>query len=577
MSFNRYLLMLLSSLIFSITAQAKHNSSLESNTTQPKSPIQKLAKELELQINRHNSPILHTIHDKTFLKRFYRQNNYMPLWIESGDFGKKAHSLLRAIEEDITITPKSKIYEEYLFLIKYLKSQKRNQDKLTIELKLSQLYLDLLKHTLYGKIDWKEFKRKLKEERRKRISGYWVTAKPSYSLSELMLKPNIHETLKEIKPKNFGYDGLLKSLKKLRELQAKGGWEALPKLKRLALGDRGDSVIKLRERLKISGDLKECEQTGEVLFESGSENEESITFQPEAIFDECLDIAVRKFQRRHGIKEDGIVGKESWRAINESVEFKIKKVLLNIDRIKWLPRELGDRYLVVNIPEYMLYYIENGEIKDKIRVIVGDKKHRTPIFSQQISFIVLNPYWKVPSGIIKKEIIPAMVRDPNYLTKEGLEIHTTWSENSPKIDPSWLFWEDYYYGHEKFPYRIMQPPGPRNALGKIKFKFPNRFDVYLHDTPAKYLFKRTKRAFSHGCIRVSKPYELFKKFSTFNKIDLNRAQKTLKGRRQRQINIKNKLPIHIIYLTAGYDTQTGEIQFRDDIYRYDELQQVDKY
>ncbi|HHH19181.1 MAG TPA: hypothetical protein ENK86_01525 [Campylobacterales bacterium] len=596
---NRYFLSFISSLVLSVTACAEPPSpfdsmsvskaketntpfqqvaSSESNQTTADDHANALAQKLQTEINKKNSPILHTVHDKSFLKRFYRQNSYQPLWIEASDFGGKAQSLLRAVENDPTIIAKSKIHDEYLFLHKYLKSKQRNQDALSIELRLSQLYLDVLEHTLYGKIDWKDFQRKLKAEKRKRISGNWVPVKASYKLSELMLKPNIQETLNAIKPKNFGYESLLTALQKLRELQAKGGWEKLPEFKKLTLGDQGDNVIKLRDRLKASGDLGQCEQTGEKLFESTPTTEAPITFQPEAIFDECLDAAVRKFQKRHGLEEDGIVGKGTQRAMNESVESKIQKVLLNIDRIKWLPRELGDRYLVVNIPEFMLHYIVDGKTQDQIRVIVGDKKHRTPIFNEKVSFIVLNPYWKVPMGIVKREIIPAMVRNPRYLAKEGLEIHTTWSENSPKIDPSWLFWEDYYHGYEKFPYRIMQPPGKRNALGKIKFKFPNRFDVYLHDTPTKHLFKRTARAFSHGCIRVSEPYELFKKFSTFNdNINLKKADKILKGKRQRQINIQNKLPIHIVYLTAGYDAQTEELQFREDVYRYDTLQNVDKY
>ncbi|MCH9739782.1 MAG: L,D-transpeptidase family protein [Epsilonproteobacteria bacterium] len=525
-----------------------------------------------------NSTILKKIHDRTFLKRFYRQNNYMPLWITENGFDKKASSLFRAVENDITINKKSKIYQEYLYLIKYIKNKDRDRDQLQIELQLSQLYLDFLKHTLYGSINWKQFSLKLSALKKKRIYGNWVKNKAPYSLSELMLQPDIPATIKEITPKHFGYNGLLEALKKLKVLEEKGAWSQLPEFKRLALGDQGDNVLKLRERLEQSGDLKNCAENGEKLFESDKESDESLTFQPRASFDECLDTAVKKFQKRHGLEEDGIVGAGTRRAMNETIQSKIQKVLLNIDRIKWLPRELKERYLIVNIPEYMLHYVEDETTKDNIAVIVGDTKHPTPIFNENISYIVLNPYWKVPEGIVKREIVPAMVRDPNYLKKQGLEIHTTWSERSPKVSPYNLYWEDYYHGYEKFPYRIMQPPGKKNALGKIKFKFPNRFDVYLHDTPTKHLFKRTKRAFSHGCIRISQPHELFETISTFNdNIDLKKSKKVLKGKRQTQINISNKLPIHIVYLTAGFNAKTGDIEFRNDIYKYDKMQNMDKY
>jgi len=297
-----------------------------------------------------------------------------------------------------------------------------------------------------------------------------------------------------------------------------------------------------------------------------------IKFQPRAIFDTCLQNSVKEFQKRHGLYSDGIVGSGTRKALNISVEDKIKKVLLNLDRIKWLPREEKKRYIVVNIPEYMLHFIEDGKEKDTIKVIVGKRKHNTPIFRGDISYIVLNPYWKVPEGIVKKEIIPHMIRNPNYLRRNGLQIYRTWSENSMRIDPNGIFWEDYYYGGLKFPYRIMQPPGRKNALGKIKFKFPNRFNVYLHDTPSKGLFKRTKRAYSHGCIRVSKPIRLFEHIASINHINIKKSKKILKGKRKVQLNIKTKIPVYIIYLTAGYNAKSGKPEFRDDIYGYDKMQ-----
>ncbi|MCK5854179.1 MAG: L,D-transpeptidase family protein [Sulfurovaceae bacterium] len=524
------------------------------------------------------SPYWKEIKHKKFLKRFYRQNNYNPLWIQNSDFDKKVSSLFQAIEDDITISTKSTLHSDYLYLIKYIKNKDKNKEQIRVELKLTQLYVDLLKHTLYGQISWKQFSKKLYSLKKKRINATWNKDKAPFSLSELLLKPSISKTIKEITPQKFSYKELLFALKKLKEIEKKGSWNKLPAFKVLKLDNQGDNVIKLRERLEASGDLRKCESIPKNLFETEETDKLKLKFQPRATFDECLVEAVKRFQQRHGLEVDGIVGAGTQRAMNQTVEYKIKKVLLNLDRIKWLPRESPEQYLVVNIPEYMLHYIEKTKTKQKLRVIVGDTKHPTPIFHNKISFIVLNPYWKVPEGIVRREIIPSIIKDPNYLQKQGLEIHQTWNERSPRIDPYSIYWEQYASGAIRFPYRIMQPPGKKNALGKIKFKFPNRYAVYLHDTPTRYLFKRDKRAFSHGCVRLSKPTELLKTIATFNSnINLKKSDKILKGKRQRQINIKNKLPIYIVYITAGFNSQTNELEFREDIYNYDKMQNIEQY
>ena len=510
-------------------------------------------------------------HHKRFLKRFYRQNSYSTLWFnEDGLNNQKVSSLFKEIENDLTLNSKDRIYKKYKYISESIKNKKIK--KTHLELQLTELYFDFLNHTLYGSIDWKSFSWRLKRLRQRGVSAYWVRYKPKYSISELLLQPDIHETIEEITPKRFGYYGLLKSLKRLKDIEAKGGWKKLPYFKKLKLGDKGVNVLKLRERLEASGDLTPCQTKSEELFET-EEIDSTVKVQPRANFDLCLEDAVKRFQARHGLKSDGVVGPTTRKVLNISVESKIKTIILNLDRIKWLPREEENRYLIVNIPEYMLHFIENGKEKEKIKVIVGDKRHHTPIFREKISFIVLNPYWKVPEGIVKKEVIPNMIKNPDYLRKEGLEIRRTWFEKSSRINPDEIFWEDYYYTDEKFPYRIMQPPGPKNALGKIKFKFPNRFNVYLHDTPTKRLFKKTKRAFSHGCIRVSQPLKLFETIASFNDdIDINKSKKILKGKNKVQIDIENKITVYIIYLTAGYNQDIDMPEFRDDIYGYDKMQ-----
>jgi len=558
-------------ILFSIFLNATQNIGSFSTDKNSSSPLlDKLHRGLKKILNQKISSIK-DINHKRFLKKFYRDNNYTTIWFNDRGLAPRYKDLFKVIESDITLNKEGKLYRTYKNILGYLKTKER--ENLHTELYLSSLYLDFLKHLIYGSINWKSFKFRLKKLRRRGINANWITYKPDFNLSKLLIA-DINNTIKNVTPKRFGYKRLLKSLRILQKLKAKGGWKKLPRFKKLELGDKGLIVLKLRERLVVSRDLNVCEVSAQSLFESEDEIKEDIKIQPEAEFDKCLEDAVKKFQARHGLKADGIVGSSTKKALNMSVDEKIEKVLLNIDRIKWLPRENDREYIIVNIPEFMLHYIKDGKEVQKFPVIVGKVKHNTPIFKDKISYIVLNPYWKVPEKIVKREIIPRMVKNPNYLRREGLEIHTSWSERSPRINPYSLYWEDYYYGYEKFPYKIMQPPSKKNALGRIKFKFPNRFNVYLHDTPVKRLFKRTKRAFSHGCIRLSKPIELFEQIAIANKnrIDISRSKKILKSRRKVQINLSNKIPVYIIYLTAGYNDIDNLLEFRDDIYGYDKLQ-----
>jgi len=557
-------------MVFAAPNNIENNNS-DTNTT---ASLKKL-----LQTN--SSKFLKNIPQKRFLKKFYRHNHYETLWIQNNILNQQKYStLFQSINMDPTLNKKGHIFQQYKNLNQFISDTNLTETKLLkVEMKLSSLYYNFLKHSIYGEIEWKKFSYKLTSLKKSRINASWIKYRPKYKLEKLMIQEDINSTINEITPKKFGYKGLFLALEKLETLKEAGGWKKLPSFKKLSLGSTGDIVLQLRSRLKNSGDYLTCEDNNSKIIVNQETNEskqlttkkEEVHLDKNAIFGSCLDKAVKRFQKRHGLMVDGIVGGGTQKALNITVDAKIRKVLLNIDRIKWLPRDEHERYLVVNIPEFMLHYIEGNTTKQELRVIVGDKRHPTPVFSQKISFIVLNPYWKVPEGIVKREVVPAMIKNPNYLRRQGLEAHRTWDENSRIMDTSYLYWEDYLYGGQRFPYRLMQPPGPRNALGKIKFKFPNRFSVYLHDTPTRYLFKKTVRAFSHGCVRLSQPRELLKTIAAFNStIDFTKAKKILRGKRKTQLNMKENLPINLVYLTAGIN-ENGELEFRNDIYRYDKF------
>ena len=531
------------------------------------------SKELKIAFIKTPTKLLKNVPQKRFLKQFYRRHHYQTLWIEDNKINKKkANELITLIKNDPTLSKKGLLYSTSVQLQKTLETNASLEQTLRRELKLTSLYNNFLAHTLYGEIKWKQFKYKLSALKKRRINGSWIKYKAPQKINNLLVQPDINQTIQAITPKHFGYQSLITGLKKLKKIKENGGWDKLPPFKKLKVGSSGDIVKKLRTRLIQSGDYVVCEKNVTTPLTQENNSSDVPHINKEALFDVCLDKAVKKFQKRHGLAVDGVVGRGTQKALNLSVDDKIRKVLLNIDRIKWLPREDKKRYIVVNLPEFMLHYIEDNQTKQELRVIVGDKRHPTPIFSHYISYIVLNPYWKVPEGIVRREVVPHMVKDPSYLRRQGLEAHRTWDENSRIMDTSFLYWEDYLYGGQKFPYRLMQPPGPRNALGKIKFKFPNRFSVYLHDTPTRHLFKKSFRAYSHGCVRLSQPQKLLETIAGFNKnMNLKRAKKILKGKRKTQLNMSDKLRIHLIYLTAGLNSD-GELEFRDDLYHYDKYQ-----
>jgi len=498
-----------------------------------------------------------SINHQPIINDFYFRYNYEPLWLTEINFKKdKINSLLNHIKSDPTLSSQGHIAKEAKLLTRILNSKLNQKSALKLELRLTALYYDFLQHTIYGEIDWNAFSDKLKKLKEStKLDAHWINYAPHFDIMNLLSQDSVSRTLQEVTPRQYRYQDLVNALPRLYRIKRAGGWKHLSNIKNLKLWKRRDSVPLLRERLKISGDYKSCEKnfTG-------------------IIFDRCLDKALRGFQNRHGLVPNGVINTSTQNALNQTVDQKIRRVLLNIDRIKWLPRESSSRYIIVNIPDFILHYIENNKEKKTLKVIVGDRKHPTPIFSNKISYVVLNPYWKVPEGIVKREVVPSMIKNPNYIRKHGLEAHKTWEENSSIMPINNIVWTDYLQDENKFPYRLMQPPGPRNALGKIKFKFPNRFAVYLHDTPNKKLFNRNSRAFSHGCIRLHKPQSLLTTIAGLDDtIDLVEVQKILASKKKETLNISNKIPIHIVYLTAGVNAK-NELTFRNDIYKYDTYQ-----
>ncbi len=497
-----------------------------------------------------------------FLRKLYTRVLFMPVWMHESAYSSSAKELFNQIQNDGTLNKNGQLHRDSFLLEEAVRNVYANggtlAEKINLEFKISQLYKAYTDYTYFGSINWGAFQARISNLIVNDVSTEWVLHRPDADpigmVENAAFGQSLSKQLQAAMPQAYNYKVLQKELKKYMTIRDNGGWETVFLSGKLNPGKRMKGVAALRERLLVTGDYMPCEES-----------------QEDLAYDACLQKAVRHFQSRNGLKTDGVVGPGTLRVLNISVDQRITTIRLNLDRLKWLNERQSKRHVIINIPDFQLYFEENGALIQTMRVITGTPKHPTPIFSDTVELIVLNPYWNIPKSIIQKEMIPKLLRNSNAMAKQNIEIYNGWGKDAEKVNPSSVNWNDYRYS-KHMPYRFAQTPGTHNALGKVKFLFPNKFSVYMHDTPTKHLFKKNKRAFSHGCIRLQKPRELLETFTTFNSnINFEKAQETLKGKKKKYFNLKEKVPVDVIYLTAWVDYD-GKLQFRNDVYGYDEMQ-----
>ncbi len=352
-------------------------------------------------------------------------------------------------------------------------------------------------------------------------------------LEEALEKNKIAEALQELAPRAKGYVQLREMLHKYRKVQQEGGWPVVA----------GSAPGKtLRARLAASGDLHE----------SSKGNDKGVTE------------ALRRFQRRHGLAETGTVNAATLAALNVPVSERIRQIELNLERWRWMPDELGSRYILVNIPSYKMQVFEEGKPVMESKVVVGKQERQTPSFTANMAYLVLSPKWYVPRSIAVKDKLPQLKRNPQALARQGIRVYNSAGQ---QINPGSINWRAV--SASNFNYQLRQDAGPRNALGGIKFMFPNPYSIYLHDTPSRELFSRNQRTYSSGCIRISNPVELaeylLKHDPKWNKDTIKTASTSGK---QRVVNLPREVPVYLLYWTAWVDAD-GLLNFRDDIYKRD--------
>jgi murein L,D-transpeptidase YcbB/YkuD len=360
---------------------------------------------------------------------------------------------------------------------------------------------------------------------------------------------NVKEALETVRPIHPTYEELSKALNAHREMMGRGGWPNVPNGPLLQLGDRGPRIEALRSRLMASHDLEAPSQG-----------------DPEA-FDHALSQAVVTFQMRHGLKGDGIVGKATLAALNVPLEDRIWQIMANLERWRWLPRAFWRRCIRVNIANYALEIIDDDRVVTRMRVVVGRKYRRTPVLTAKLTHMHLNPQWIIPPRIARKDILPKIKKNPYYLEMQKIRIFDSWESEANEVDPNTVDWLLMTPGDFRF--KLVQDPGPLNALGRIKFMFPNKFSVYLHDTPHRDQFERIKRNYSSGCIRVEKPIQLASYLVSEHEFwTQDQIQKALETQETQIVFLPESIPIQILYWTSWVDGE-GRMQFREDIYGRD--------
>jgi murein L,D-transpeptidase YcbB/YkuD len=487
------------------------------------------------------------IHAEIEALRFYENQGYRLVWTENGQLSPDIDALIEEIRQSAREGMRPGEY--HLARIEQLVEQIRRHGEeestpgllVDLDLLCTDAFLLQAAHRLSGRVDPESLDRE------------WIANRRSQDLVALLgtalAEQTVSDALDGLLPPQPEYRQLREHLDRYRQMASAGGWEVVPDGPTLKQGDQGSRVRTLRQRL---------DQEGYGVVGTDTTDE---------IFDGTLDSGVRNFQKRHGLDVDGVVGAATLRALNVPASARARRIALNMERWRWLPQELGQRHVLVNIAGFWLEVVEDQTIVLDMRVIVGRSYRRTPVFSDQISYLVFNPYWNVPSSIATRDILPQLKQNPSYLAGQNMKLFSGWGADARELDPQTIDWSRVTA--TSFPYRIRQEPGPNNALGMVKFMFPNRFSVYLHDTPARQLFAQSMRTFSSGCIRVENPVALAVYLLRDQPQWTPEKIKSLSSRTQEQtVRLTRPIPVHLLYWTAWVNEE-GYIEFRNDIYGRD--------
>jgi len=496
------------------------------------------AEKKSLSIDNNNIALFESI------QALYKQGNYQLIWKDKNMIS----SLLKAINESEQQGLSAQDYHQQA-IKQHLTAKVNNYKKqrAQADILMSDAFLRLVYHKRFGKVIAKE------------IDQHWnlkrelIVADPIAKLQEILTSAQtLNVFFNQLNDLGVLYKGLIWALAQYKEIAAKGGWETIPTGKTIKPDMQDPRLPLIAARLQINGYL-----AADYLVAEKDNNYPS--------YNDVLQTAVKKFQTSYNLEVDGIIGNGTLEQMNISAAQRVEQIKANLERVRWVKYNLSDEFVLVNIAGYKVYYFRNNQLLWKSKVQVGKNYRKTPIFRDNIEYIVLNPTWTVPPTILAKDVLPKIKEDPTYLQKKNMVVIDS---NGKLIDSKSIDWSAI--NSKNFPYMIRQEPGPKNALGRVKMMFPNKHLVYLHDTPSKGLFNKTDRAFSSGCIRVERPFELVELLLKDNKQwNQTSFQSVLDSGQLKNVKLPKKVPVLLLYFTAQLDDD-GHIIFFKDIYKRDQ-------
>jgi murein L,D-transpeptidase YcbB/YkuD len=484
------------------------------------------------------------------LPRFYALRHYQPAWITPEEEAfVPAEELVRSIEDARFdgLSPQHYHKDSIHTLLQTAKQQTTAGRSLDpdvhadLELLLTDAFLMLGSHLRAGRVNPETLD-----------SEWLIHIDQGGDLAQVLERAiesrRIGEALDGLRPPHPEYAALRKALKDFRTDEEDAEWPRLPEKTSWERGQGGETANRLHTRLRFSGDLPQAPG------------------DPKADMDFEVFEGLRRFQERHGLEADGRLGPQTLQALNVSPKERARQVELNLERWRWLPRDLGVRHIRVNVPQFDLAVVEDGQEVMRMRVVVGRHYRRTPVFSSVLDHLVFNPDWNIPTRIAVQDILPKVRKDPAYLRREKIRVFASWDRNAAELDPDRINWAEV--AEKGFSYKLRKDPGPHNDLGRVKFMFPNKFAVYLHDTPSKKLFDRSMRGFSSGCIRIERPVDLaeyvLRDSAGWSRDAVAAAMDP--GAGLRTVRLPGTIAVHLIYMTAGVNAK-GQLQFWPDLYQ----------
>ncbi len=489
------------------------------------------------------SPAASSKIDLAILKRFYAMRDYQPVWVQDDKMSPELDIAIAfiATAEQEGLDSKDYGLEQLLHL---RKQSSEGPTPLELELHTTQAVLTLAGDLRRGRLI------------ASKADPDWHIQQQAFDpvdyLQKAISSGNLKSFLEDLPPKIKDYQLMKQALAHYREQVVRGiNWTDIPEIPLIRPNMNHPAIPQIRTRIAQA-------------FAIHGNPEYDIAPSKNEKYDDRLVNAIKVFQDQHGLNADGVIGKNTRAALNKTPEQKILQLRINMERLRWLPRELGDRYLLVNIAGFRLTAIEYGKHILDMRIIVGRGYRSTPSFNSLISHLILNPYWNIPNSIAHKDLLPKQQNNSNYFTSQGIRVYSNHDNRSQALNPESINWHAV---GKNFPYVLRQNPGEKNALGTIKFMFPNPFSIYLHDTPSKQLFLKDVRMFSSGCIRLEKPLQLAGFVLNEPNAVTDLVAKIESGKTI-TVNLPRRLPIYLIYLTTWVD-ELDNIYFSSDTYGRD--------